>query len=98
MRRDLRGRERRGGSPPLPVSMEEAKRRGVDRFDVILVSGDGYVDHPSFGVGVIGRVLEGAGYAVGIIPQPDWRRDEDLSALGLPGSSSASPPATSTRW
>jgi uncharacterized radical SAM protein YgiQ len=84
MRRDLRGRAKRGGSLPLPVSMEEAKRRGIDRFDVILVSGDGYVDHPSFGVGVIGRVLEDAGYAVGIIPQPEWRRDEDLSALGAP--------------
>jgi len=70
--------------PPLPISMEEAKRRGVDRFDVILVSGDGYVDHPSFGAGVIGRVLEDAGYAVGVIPQPDWRRAEDLSALGTP--------------
>jgi len=70
--------------PPLPISMEEAKRRGVDRFDVILVSGDGYVDHPSFGVAVVGRVLEDAGYAVGVIPQPDWRRAEDLSSMGTP--------------
>ena len=82
-RRGGRG-ERRRGFPPLPISMEEAKGRGVDRFDVILVCGDGYVDHPSFGVGVIGRVLEDAGYAVGVIPQPDWRRDDDLSALGTP--------------
>ncbi|MGB3943875.1 MAG: YgiQ family radical SAM protein, partial [Methanothrix sp.] len=85
MRRRRKGSGERGrGSPPLPISMEEAKRRGVDRFDVILVSGDGYVDHPSFGVAVVGRVLEGAGYAVGVIPQPDWRRAEDLSALGTP--------------
>jgi uncharacterized radical SAM protein YgiQ len=74
----------RRGSPPLPTSMEEAKREGIDRFDVVLISGDGYVDHPSFGVGIIGRVLQAAGFAVGIIPQPDWRRDEDFSALGEP--------------
>lgn len=71
-------------SPPLPISREEARREGIDRFDVVLVSGDGYVDHPSFGVGLIGRVLQDAGYAVGIIPQPDWRRDEDFRALGEP--------------
>ncbi len=81
-RKKARGRKR--DSPPLPISMDEAKRDGVNRFDVILVSGDGYVDHPSFGVGLIGRVLEGAGYAVGIIAQPDWRRDEDFRALGEP--------------
>jgi uncharacterized radical SAM protein YgiQ len=85
MRRRRKGSGEKGrGLPPLPISMEEAKRRGVDRFDVILVSGDGYVDHPSFGVGVIGRVLEDAGYAVGVIPQPDWRRAEDLSSMGTP--------------
>ncbi|HPR67124.1 MAG TPA: YgiQ family radical SAM protein, partial [Methanothrix sp.] len=89
MRRSRRkkGRDRkveRGAAPPLPISMEEARREGIDRFDVVLVSGDGYVDHPSFGVGLIGRVLQDAGYAVGIIPQPDWRRDEDFSALGEP--------------
>ncbi len=79
-----RPRARAEGSPPLPISMEEAKRDGIDRFDVILISGDGYVDHPSFGVGLIGRVLQDAGHTVGIIPQPDWRRDEDFSALGEP--------------
>jgi uncharacterized radical SAM protein YgiQ len=86
-RRRKKGGGRKGwaaGSPPLPISMEEAKREGIDRFDVILVSGDGYVDHPSFAVGIIGRVLQAAGFAVGIIPQPDWRRDEDFSALGEP--------------
>jgi uncharacterized radical SAM protein YgiQ len=86
-RRRKKGGGRKGwaaGSPPLPISMEEAKREGIDRFDVILVSGDGYVDHPSFGVGIIGRVLQAAGFAVGIIPQPDWRRDVDFSALGEP--------------
>jgi uncharacterized radical SAM protein YgiQ len=90
MRRSKRkgkGRRETGdkrGPPPLPISMEEAKREGIDRFDVILVSGDGYVDHPTFGVGIIGRVLQDAGHVVGIIPQPDWRRDEDFLALGEP--------------
>lgn len=84
MRGRRRPRARAEGSPPLPISMEEAKRDGIDRFDVILVSGDGYVDHPSFGVGLIGRVLQDAGHIVGIIPQPDWRQDEDFSALGEP--------------
>lgn len=83
MRRRREGSGERG-PPLLPISMEEAKGRGIDRFDVILISGDGYVDHPSFGVGVIGRVLEDAGYAVGVIPQPDWRQDDDLCALGTP--------------
>ncbi|MFA5578467.1 MAG: YgiQ family radical SAM protein [Methanothrix sp.] len=87
MRKKRSKRRQRGGmkgSPPLPISKEEAKRYGIDQFDVILVSGDGYVDHPSFGVGLIGRVLQDAGLDVGIIPQPDCRRDEDFSALGEP--------------
>ncbi|MGC9515924.1 YgiQ family radical SAM protein [Methanocrinis sp.] len=87
MRKGRRKKVRGGApslSPPLPISREEARREGIDRFDVVLVSGDGYVDHPSFGVGLIGRVLQDAGYAVGIIPQPDWRRDEDFRALGEP--------------
>ncbi|MEM2124208.1 MAG: YgiQ family radical SAM protein [Methanolinea sp.] len=57
----------------LPVSMEEARRLGIDEFDVVIVSGDAYVDHPSFPAAVIGRVLWDAGFSVGIIPQPDWR-------------------------
>ncbi len=84
MRRSERKKARAMGSPPLPMSMDEAKHEGVDRFDVILISGDGYVDHPSFGVGLIGRVLHDAGCSVGIIAQPDWRRDEDFRALGEP--------------
>ncbi|HNT71997.1 MAG TPA: YgiQ family radical SAM protein [Methanothrix sp.] len=82
-RRGRRGAKPRG-PPPLPMSMEEARRDGIDRFDVVLVSGDGYVDHPSFGVGLIGRVLQDAGYSVGIVPQPDWRRDSDFARLGEP--------------
>ncbi|HPJ30138.1 MAG TPA: YgiQ family radical SAM protein, partial [Methanothrix sp.] len=83
-----RARARATGSssspPPLPISMEEARREGIDRFDVVLVSGDGYIDHPSFGVGLIGRVLQDAGFSVGVIPQPDWRGDDDITALGEP--------------
>lgn len=68
----------------LPLSMKEAKDLGIEQFDVILVSGDAYVDHPSFGIALIGRVLWDAGYTVGIIAQPDWRRDGDFRDLGPP--------------
>ncbi len=68
----------------LPMSLEEGRRLGIDRFDVILVSGDAYVDHPSFSTAVMGRVLWDAGYTVGIIAQPDWRGSADLTALGAP--------------
>jgi len=66
------------------MSMEEAARLGISRFDIILVSGDAYVDHPSFGAALIGRVLWDAGYTVGIIAQPDWKADRDFTALGTP--------------
>ena len=62
----------------LPISKQEIKQRGWDGLDVILISGDAYVDHPSYGVSVIGRVLEKAGYRVGIIAQPDWRNTDDF--------------------
>ena len=64
--------------------MQEAKNLGIGQFDIILVSGDAYVDHPSFGSGLLGRVLWDAGYAVGIVAQPDWKKDEDLLRLGRP--------------
>ncbi|MDD5736649.1 MAG: YgiQ family radical SAM protein, partial [Methanothrix soehngenii] len=59
----------------LPMSLPEGKSLGIEQFDIILVSGDAYVDHPSFGAGLLGRVLWDAGYAVGIVAQPDWRAD-----------------------
>jgi len=68
----------------LPVSMQEAEKLGIDQFDIILVSGDAYVDHPSFGTAIIGRVLWDAGYTVGIIVQPDWKDGESLQVLGTP--------------
>jgi uncharacterized radical SAM protein YgiQ len=66
------------------MSMEEAARLGISRFDIILVTGDAYVDHPSFGTALIGRVLWDAGFTVGIIAQPDWKHDRDFTALGPP--------------
>ena len=72
--------------PPriLPMSLQEAKTLGIEQFDVILISGDAYVDHPSFGTALIGRVLWDAGYSVGIIAQPDWKKDDDFLKLGRP--------------
>jgi len=66
------------------MSVHEAKKLGITQFDVILISGDAYVDHPSFGTALIGRVLWDAGYTVGVIAQPDWHSTQDLAALGRP--------------
>ena len=69
----------------LPTTRKEMNLRGWDEVDVILFSGDAYVDHPSFGAAVIGRVLESKGYRVAIVPQPDWRGDDrDFTKLGRP--------------
>jgi uncharacterized radical SAM protein YgiQ len=69
----------------LPIDIEESKKRGWDELDIILISGDAYIDHPSFGVPLIGRYLESLGYRVGIIAQPDWRGINDFKKLGRPG-------------
>ncbi|MFS8608953.1 MAG: YgiQ family radical SAM protein [Gammaproteobacteria bacterium] len=71
-------------APVLPVSREEMDALGWDECDVIIVTGDAYVDHPSFGMALIGRVLEAQGFRVGIIAQPDWRSTEDFMRLGRP--------------
>ncbi len=69
----------------LPTSAKEVQMRGWDQLDVVLFSGDAYVDHPSFGAAVIGRVLEAAGYKVALVPQPNWRDDlRDFRKLGKP--------------
>ncbi|MDD1719854.1 MAG: YgiQ family radical SAM protein, partial [Methanoregulaceae archaeon] len=68
----------------LPMSLEEAKKIGIGSFDVILVTGDAYVDHPSFGTALIGRVLWEEGYTVGVIAQPDWKNEHDFRKLGTP--------------
>ena len=70
--------------PCLPITSEEARRRGWDQLDIILVTGDAYIDHPSFGVPLLARWLESCGFSVGIIPQPDWRSVEPFKALGRP--------------
>ena len=69
----------------LPTTKKELELRGWDELDIILFSGDAYVDHPSFGAAVIGRTLEAAGYRVAIVPQPDWHGDyRDFKKLGKP--------------
>ena len=69
----------------LPTTAKEVKQRGWDTLDVILFSGDAYVDHPSFGTAVIGRILEAEGLKVAIVPQPNWRDDlRDFKKLGRP--------------
>ena len=66
----------------LPVSREDMARRGWDSYDILIITGDAYVDHPSFGPTIIGRVLEAEGYRVVILAQPDWRTPESFTALG----------------
>ncbi|MDT8386323.1 MAG: YgiQ family radical SAM protein [Thiogranum sp.] len=73
-----------GVAPVLPMSRAEMDDLGWDCCDIILVTGDAYVDHPSFGMAVIGRVLEAQGFRVGIIAQPDWTGADDFAALGRP--------------
>ena len=68
----------------LPISKEDMQKRKTDQFDFIFISGDAYVDHPSFGSAVIARLLESRGYKVGIIPQPDWKSADAFKALGKP--------------
>lgn len=80
----------------VAYNQKEVEARGWDYLDVILFSGDAYVDHPSFGAAVIGRTLEAMGLRVAIVPQPDWRGDfRDFKKLGAPACSSACRPE---RW
>ena len=73
-----------GTAPFLPMSRAEMSQLGWDSCDIILVTGDAYVDHPSFGMAVIGRMLESQGFRVGIIAQPDWQSAEQFKVLGKP--------------
>ncbi|RNC28922.1 MAG: Ribosomal protein S12 methylthiotransferase RimO [Candidatus Dichloromethanomonas elyunquensis] len=68
----------------LPVSKKDMEDRGWDQADFILVTGDAYVDHPTFGAAIISRILENAGYKVGIISQPDWKNTDDFQKMGDP--------------
>jgi hypothetical protein len=69
---------------PLPMSAEEMRRRDWDGVDVVFVTGDAYVDHPSFAMAILGRVLEAGGFRVGIVAQPDWRSCEAWRRFGRP--------------
>ena len=68
----------------LPTNQEEMDQLGWDSCDVIIVTGDAYIDHPSFGMAILGRLLEAQGFRVGIIDQPDWQSKDDFQALGKP--------------
>jgi len=68
----------------MPISRNDMNERGIEQLDFILITGDSYVDHPSFGIAIISRVLEANGYTVGIIAQPDWRNENDFKKLGVP--------------
>ena len=68
----------------LPVTKKEMKQRGWEQVDFAYITGDAYVDHPSFGTAIISRLLESRGYKVGIIPQPDWRKKESIQVFGEP--------------
>jgi len=73
-----------GPAPFLPMSRAEMDELGWDSCDVIIVTGDAYVDHPSFGMAIVGRVLEAQGFRVGILSQPDWHSTRDFMRLGRP--------------
>ena len=68
----------------LPVTEQEMKDRGWEQVDFVYVTGDAYIDHPSFGPAIISRLLESRGYRVGMIPQPDWRKKESIQVFGEP--------------
>jgi uncharacterized radical SAM protein YgiQ len=72
------------GTPPLPMTREEMRARGWDEVDVVLVTGDAYVDHPSFANGLLARLLEAAGFRVAVLAQPGWRNCEPWRAFGRP--------------
>src|SRR6478736_2253318 len=74
----------RRAAPFLPMSRAEMTALGWEACDIVLVTGDAYVDHPSFGMAIIGRLLEAQGFRVGILSQPDWRDVDAFRALGRP--------------
>src|SRR2546423_7742188 len=71
-------------TPPLPMTRAEMIKRGWDEVDVVFVTGDAYVDHPSFAMAILGRVLEEAGFRVAILSQPDWHSCDPWRQLGRP--------------
>ena len=83
MRRWLR-KENKMNQDFLPISRADMEARGWEQVDFAYVTGDAYVDHPSFGTAIISRVLEAHGYKVGIIPQPDWKDERSVQVFGRP--------------
>jgi len=81
---DLLNKSKVSGSAYLPVSMEEVRARGWDFVDIVFVTGDAYIDHPSFAMAVLGRCLEAAGFRVAILSQPNWRSCEPWKRFGRP--------------
>ena len=71
-------------APFLPMSRKEMDELGWDSCDIIIVTGDAYIDHPSFGTAIVGRFLELMGFRVGVISQPDWHSKDDFMKLGRP--------------
>src|SRR5260370_32458455 len=71
-------------APPLPMSRAEMAARGWDEVDVVFVTGDAYIDHPSFAMAILGRVLEAAGFRVAMLSQPDWHSCLPLRQFGRP--------------
>ena len=70
--------------PFLPITKEEINQLGWDTPDFVVVTGDAYVDHPSFGTAIISRVLDNFGYRVAVLAQPDWKSDKDFTRFGKP--------------
>ena len=80
----LGGEVKSSAAKPLPMTMDEARDRGWDELDVVFVTGDAYIDHPSFAMAILGRTLETAGFRVGIVSQPDWQNCEAWKRFGRP--------------
>ena len=77
--------EQRAITDWLPLTMKEVQNRGWNEIDVVLISGDAYVDHPAFGTAVIGRIIEDEGFKVAIVAQPNWKDDlRDFKKFGKP--------------
>ena len=68
----------------LPICRQDMIDRGIEQLDFVYITGDAYVDHPSFGHAIISRMLEAHGYSVGIIAQPDWKDEKSITILGRP--------------
>src|SRR5436190_358270 len=77
-------RPQSGPVQPLPMTAAEAKARGWDEVDIVFITGDAYIDHPSFAMAILGRVLEAGGFRVGIVSQPDWRTADDWRRFDRP--------------